>query len=275
MQKFSRAARAAGKTIALVPTMGNLHAGHLSLIKIAKNKCDLVVVSVFVNPAQFGPGEDYKKYPRTLPADFKLLRASGVDIVFCPSARQMYSESFQTSVNIRCLSPRLCGIYRPGHFAGVATVVLKLFNIVNPHVAVFGEKDYQQQLVIKKMVEDLNYDIKILTGKTIREEGGLALSSRNRYLNREEKKAAATIFQTLQLGARLIKRGERRPGVVLQALRSFLRKQSRLKVQYLEILNADDLTVITKLCTRVLIALAVFVGKTRLIDNIVLDIRGG
>jgi pantoate--beta-alanine ligase len=275
MQKFSKAARAAGKTIAFVPTMGHLHTGHLSLIEIAKKQGDLVVVSIFVNPMQFSAGEDYKNYPRTLLPDFRLLKQSGVDIVFCPSVHEMYSKLFQTSISVRHLSRPLCGRYRAGHFAGVATVVLKLFNIVNPHVAIFGEKDYQQQLVVKKMVEDLNLKIKVLTGKTVRESGGLAMSSRNRYLNLEEKEAAAALFQALQLGAKLIKAGERRPKAVVQALRRFLRKKNRLKVQYLEILNADDLTIITKICSRVIIALAVFIGKTRLIDNLVLDIRGG
>ena len=274
INKLSRAAKRKGKVVGLVPTMGFLHEGHLALVDIAKKKCDLVVVSIFVNPTQFGPSEDLKKYPRSLSRDLKLLRARGVDLVFCPSAKEMYPAGFKTEVAVSDLTEKLCGISRPGHFAGVTTIVLKLFNAVMPDLAVFGEKDYQQQLIIKKMVYDLNRDVKILTGKTVREASGLAMSSRNRYLSVKDRELATQLYQTLLLGRRLMRKGEKNQRRLRNKLVAAL-KSNKIKLEYLEVLNADNLEALTKLRGRILIALAARIAGTRLIDNIVLNVGSG
>lgn len=275
IQELVRAAKRKGKVIGLVPTMGFLHEGHLSLVDIAKKQCDLIVVSIFVNPTQFGPNEDFKKYPRNLKRDLKLLGQRGVDIVFYPSAQEMYPDGFKTEVAVEGLTEKLCGISRPGHFAGVTTVVLKLFNAVMPDIAVFGEKDYQQQLVIKKMVADLNLDIKVLTGKIVRDASGLAMSSRNRYLSAKGRELAAQLNQTLLLGKWLIRKGEKNPRRLRSKLVAALRKSKKIKLEYLEVLNADNLDGATKLKGRILIALAVRIAGTRLIDNIVVSAGSG
>jgi pantoate--beta-alanine ligase len=271
MQKFSKRVRAAGLRLGLVPTMGFLHAGHLSLVAKARKLCDVVVVSIFVNPTQFGAGEDFKKYPRDLPRDLKLLRQTGVAAVFYPSATEVYPPDFQTEVKVKALSANLCGLSRPAHFAGVATVVLKLFNIVRPDVAVFGQKDYQQLLVIKKMVADLNLGVKIMAGSIIREKNGLAMSSRNRYLGVADRHWAAKLYAALIYGKKLIKRGERGVAQLKKQILHRLRQDKKIKIEYLEVLNAANLDPLAKIRGKVLIALAVRLAGVRLIDNIIVE----
>ncbi|MBU0687804.1 MAG: pantoate--beta-alanine ligase [Candidatus Margulisbacteria bacterium] len=271
MIKYAKAVQKKGKVIGLVPTMGFLHAGHLSLIDIAKRSCDIVVVSIFVNPTQFGPKEDFKKYPRNLARDLKLLRRMGVDIVFCPSAQEMYPKGFQTKITVPKLAKKLCGISRPHHFAGVVTVVLKLFNIVLPDIAVFGEKDYQQQLIIKQMAVDLNLDVKILTGKIVRERNGLAMSSRNKYLSNLNQERAARLYAALSFGKKLAEQGEKSPEHLRRSILAHL-KGKQINIEYCEVLNADTLESLPRLKGKVLIALAARIDGVRLIDNIVVSL---
>lgn len=254
-------------TIAFVPTMGYLHEGHLSLVRLARSMADRVVVSIFVNPLQFGPSEDYQIYPRDPEKDLALLEKEGVDIVFMPDAEEMYPEGYQTYVEVTELTKGLCGAFRPGHFKGVTTVVLKLFNIVKPHKAIFGEKDYQQLKVIQQMVKDLNLDIEIISHPTVREEDGLAMSSRNTYLSEEERRSALSLYQSLKLAERLILGGERNVQRIKELIRDYIEKFPHTKVQYIEIVDPETLKPVNEIKKDVLIALAVFVGKTRLIDN--------
>lgn len=256
-----------GHTVALVPTMGYLHEGHLSLVRMAKNKADKVVVSIFVNPLQFGQGEDFKVYPRDLDRDAKLLEVEGVDLLFCPEAEEMYPDDFQTYVEVTKLSSGLCGAYRPGHFRGVATVVLKLFNIIKPDIAIFGEKDYQQLRIIQQMVKDLNLDVEILSHPIVRDFDGLALSSRNTYLNEEERRSALSLYQALKLAERLVLGGEKDPERIVNLVREYIENFPYTKVQYVEIVDPQTLERVSQIRGPVLLALAVFVGKTRLIDN--------
>ena len=211
MQEVSSKLRQEGKSIGFVPTMGALHEGHLSLVRMARKDNDIVVVSVFVNPTQFGPNEDFEKYPRDFEGDRKKLEKENVDIVFYPHADEMYPPNYKTYVEVEDITTRLCGAFRPGHFRGVTTVVTKLFNIVKPTRAYFGKKDYQQFKVIKRMVEDLNMDIEIIPGEIVREPDGLAMSSRNQYLSPEERKDALALYNSLQLAKELIQKGERDP----------------------------------------------------------------
>lgn len=256
-----------GHTVALVPTMGYLHEGHLSLVRMAKNKADKVVVSIFVNPLQFGQEEDFKVYPRDLDRDAKLLEVEGVDLLFCPEAEEMYPDDFQTFVEVTKLSSGLCGAYRPGHFRGVATVVLKLFNIIKPDIAIFGEKDYQQLRIIQQMVKDLNLDVEILSHPIVRDFDGLALSSRNTYLNEEERRSALSLYQALKLAERLVLGGEKDPERIVKLVREYIENFPYTKVQYVEIVDPQTLERVSHIRGPVLLALAVFVGKTRLIDN--------
>lgn len=259
-------------TLALVPTMGYLHEGHLKLVRLARNMADRVVVSIFVNPLQFGPSEDYHIYPRDLERDLALLEKEKVDVVFIPEAEEMYPKDYQTYVEVTELTKGLCGAYRPGHFKGVATVVLKLFNIVKPHLAVFGEKDYQQLKVIQQMVKDLNLEIKIVAHPTVREWDGLAMSSRNTYLKEEERRSALSLYQALKFAERLILEGERSTKKIKELMQDYIEKFPYTKVQYIEIVDPETLKPVEKLDKNVLIALAVFVGKTRLIDNKVIKL---
>jgi len=269
MQKVSKRIRQKGQTVGFVPTMGALHAGHLSLIRKARKENDKVIVSIFVNPAQFGPKEDFKKYPRDLRADTQICRQAGVDIVFRPNLREMYPQDYRTYVNVGELSNLLCGKFRPGHFRGVATVVNKLFNIVRPEIAYFGQKDAQQAIIIQKMVKDLNMPLKIRIMPTVREENGLAMSSRNRYLTEQEKKDAAILSQALNLARRLIRRGNRDPLDIIRKMRQLISRKNNISVQYIAIVDLKGLKPQGKVKDDVLIALAVFIGKTRLIDNII------
>jgi pantoate--beta-alanine ligase len=256
-----------GLSIGFVPTMGYLHEGHLALVRRAKELSDRVVVSIFVNPIQFAPGEDYQRYPRDLERDKALLEKEGVDVLFSPKAQEMYPPGFQTYVEVKELSSGLCGRYRSGHFIGVATVVLKLFNIVQPDIAVFGEKDYQQLKVIQRMVQDLNLDVKIIPHPTVREEDGLAMSSRNTYLSPEERKSAIALYKALNLAEELINQGERRVATLKEKLKEFIESYPYTKVQYIEFVHPETLKEVERVDEPTLLALAVFVGKARLIDN--------
>jgi len=259
-----------GKRISFVPTMGNLHEGHLSLMRMAKPLADVLVVSIFVNPLQFEPGSDFNAYPRTFQEDLEKCEPVGVDIVFAPTESDLYPEGFQTTVEVKELSKGLCGDFRPGHFKGVATVVLKLFNIVRPHVAVFGEKDYQQLCVIRRMVKDLNLDIEIVGHPTVRETDGLAMSSRNQYLSPDERKRAALIYKFLLEAKNLFEHGERRAQRLIATVQNGLARDPRISVEYVSIRDLDTLKPLDTLDRPSVMALAVHIGKTRLIDNIFL-----
>lgn len=273
MQMISERLRKKGKRIGFVPTMGYLHDGHLSLVKKAKDLCDSVVVSIFVNPTQFCPGEDFQRYPRDEEGDKAKLDAEGVDFLFIPEAIEMYPSAHQTSVDVTEVSKGLCGDFRPGHFRGVATVVSKLFNIVKPHVAVFGEKDYQQLLVVKRMVEDLNFDIDIIPGVLVREEDGIAMSSRNTYLSPENRKKARVLYQSLMKAKVLFDAGEKRIPSLLESIEKTIKSVNGVSLQYVEIRDAETLEKIDRVNRAAVIAVAAIVGPVRLIDNIVLGRR--
>ena len=271
MQQAALALRAAGKRIGFVPTMGNLHDGHLSLVRIAKQHADVVVVSIFVNPTQFGPNEDFAAYPRTFAADCALCEAEGVDLVFYPSVPDMYPAGASVSVTENALSRTLCGAARPGHFDGVCTVVAKLFNIVLPHVAVFGEKDGQQLRVIRRMVRDLRFPVEIVSGPTAREPDGLARSSRNQYLTPEQRPQAVCLRRALDEAERLFAAGERDPRKLVAAMRAVVARATAAKIDYVEIVDDETLQPLAGPIARpALAALAVWVGTPRLIDNAVL-----
>ncbi len=273
MQKLAEEKRKEGKIIGFVPTMGALHEAHLELIRKARKKSDFVVVSIFVNPIQFGEKEDYKEYPRDEEKDIEKCKNEKVDVVFIPDVQDMYEENFSTYVEVKNLTKTLCGKYRPGHFKGVTTVVAKLFNIVKPHLAFFGWKDAQQLLVVKRMVKDLNFDIEIIGVETVREKDGLALSSRNLYLNEEERKEAPCLYKALLYGKELIEKGERDAKKIKKEIEKFINKNAkRAKIQYVEIASMEDLKPLKKIKGNVIIALAVFFGKARLIDNIRLKV---
>ncbi len=267
MRSFSAKAKCRGKTIGFVPTMGALHEGHFSLIELARKQCDILVVSIFVNPIQFGPKEDLKKYPRDLKRDCRSLKAFDPDILFLPQEKEMYPKGFKTMVEVEGLSERLCGRSRPGHFRGVATVVAKLFAIVSPDRAFFGEKDYQQQLIIRQMVSDLNLPVGIISLPTVREWGGLAMSSRNAYLDPAERKSATILYRALLLGRELITHGETKPHKVASRMRSLIFSEPLVRIDYLAIADPASLEEVTRIRGKVLLALAAYVGKTRLIDN--------
>lgn len=259
-----------GLTIGFVPTMGALHQGHISLVKQAKKECKVVVVSIFVNPSQFGPNEDYKKYPRVIDQDCQLLKQNNVDAVFLPTADQMYPRGFSTWVNESKLSDHLCGQSRPGHFKGVGTVVVKLFNIIQPNKAYFGAKDYQQALIIKKIVKDLNIPVKIVVCPIKREFDGLAMSSRNVYLDQQQRQQALALFKSLKSAENKVKSGCCDPKAVIKTVSDFIKKHDQLKIDYIRIVDAQTLEPIEKIVKPAVLAVAVFAGKTRLIDNIVL-----
>ncbi len=257
-------------SIGFVPTMGYLHDGHISLIRQAKKENDVCVVSVFVNPLQFGPKEDFKKYPRDLERDSIKAQSAGCDVIFVPEERQMYPDSYCTYVNVDKLTGTLCGASRPGHFKGVATVVCKLFNIIQPDVAYFGQKDYQQALVIKAMAKDLNMPLKISIMPTVREADGLAMSSRNSYLNLSERAEAAVLYQSLQQARKNIFSGEKSSKAIIGDIRKAILKKKSAKIDYIAVADADTLESRDSVHGKALIALAAWFGKTRLIDNILL-----
>lgn len=260
-----------GLTIGFVPTMGYLHEGHASLMKCAKSQCDKVVASVFVNPMQFGENEDLASYPRDLQADAKLCETLGVDLIFHPEVEEMYAEGFCSFVDMNGLTKELCGKSRPIHFRGVCTVVNKLFNIVTPDKAFFGQKDAQQLAVIRRMVKDLNMDIEIVGCPIIREEDGLAKSSRNTYLNTEERKAALILSQTILYGQQMVKGGVTDTAELLSAMKENLAKEPLAKIDYVEAVSMDTIEKIDKIEGTVLVAMAVYIGKTRLIDNFIIE----
>lgn len=271
MQQTALALRAAGKRIGFVPTMGNLHDGHLSLVRIAKQHSDVVVVSIFVNPTQFGPNEDFAAYPRTFEADRARCEAEGVDLVFYPSVPDMYPAGASVSLTENSLSRTLCGAARPGHFDGVCTVVAKLFNLVLPHVAVFGEKDAQQLRVIRRMVRDLRFPVEIVSGPTAREADGLARSSRNQYLTAEQRPQAVCLRRALDEAERRFAAGERDPAALVAAMRAVVAQAPAAKIDYIEIVDDETLQPLAGPIARpALAALAVWVGTPRLIDNAVL-----
>ena len=260
------------RTIGLVPTMGALHEGHLSLIREARRMCDIVVVSIFVNPAQFGPGEDFEKYPRDLTKDTALLTDYNIDYIFAPTVEEMYPKGFSTFVNVEALSDQLEGASRPGHFRGVATVVTVLLNTIRPDFAFFGQKDAQQALIIRRLVRDLAFDTEIVILPTVREDSGLAISSRNLYLNAEEQNAATVIHQALTRAKVAYKEGERSAGRLEILVRSTIEMEPRARVDYVTVVDAETMEHLDRLDDRpILIAVAVFIGKTRLIDNTILN----
>ena len=273
MQQIAGQFRLAGKKIGFVPTMGYLHNGHLSLMDIARPKCDVLVVSIFVNPTQFGPNEDLDKYPRDFENDEKLCRERNVDIIYYPETVEMYPKPYFTFITTKEITEPLCGEKRPGHFDGVTTVVGKLFNIVKPHFAVFGSKDYQQALVIKTMVKDLNFDIEIITGEIIRESDGLAMSSRNKYLSADERKSALILSQSLKKAQQMLDDGINDAAEILEILQTDIQNTPHCKIDYVEIVDSQTLRPLNKIKTEALLALAVFVGSTRLIDNCILTVK--
>jgi pantoate--beta-alanine ligase len=270
MQEHSERLRGDGRRIACVPTMGYLHDGHLSLMRIAKKRADVLVVSVFVNPAQFGPEEDFETYPRNLERDLDLCAKEDVDIVFTPKTGALYPDGFQSYVKLEHLPHHLCGLSRPVFFTGVATVVSKLFNIVRPHVAVFGEKDYQQLLVIRRMVQDLNFNTEIIGAPIVREKDGLAMSSRNAYLTSEQRPAALTLYRSLLQARKRVETGERDAARILKEARDLITAQPETDIDYLSICDPETLIDVERIDRQALMALAVKVGKTRLIDNTIL-----
>jgi pantoate--beta-alanine ligase len=268
MHAYSFRRKTRGKSVGLVPTMGALHEGHLSLVEKARQRADVVVVSIFINPLQFGPGEDLARYPRSLSRDKKLLKSFEVDVLFLPVAQALYPKGFSSSVEVEGLSGIMCGKARPGHFRGVTTVVAKLFNIVSPDYAFFGEKDFQQQVIIEKMVADLDFPVEIITLPTVREFDGLAMSSRNQYLSPRERKAAAILYQALSYAKKDVQSGERSARKILLALKNLIATQPLVKLEYAVMVDPKTLTEVKKVQKRVLIALAARVGRARLIDNL-------
>ena len=273
MQRAADTLRREGKRIALVPTMGALHAGHRSLIRLAVFHADVVVVSIFVNPAQFGPGEDFERYPRDLPGDFAEATGAGAEIIFAPEAAEMYPENFATSVTVESLGEILEGKSRPGHFRGVTTVVMKLVSIVRPHAAIFGQKDAQQVAVIRRMVSDLNIGIDIVVGQTVREPDGLAMSSRNSYLSDEERRQAPALYRALTLAGESIRAGERDAERIRRVLEASVSSEPSARVEYCSVADAETLRELTTVTpgTTVLVSAAVWFGSTRLIDNVLIE----
>ena len=273
MQSLADSLRSDGKTIGFVPTMGFLHEGHLSLMRIARPNCDVLVVSIFVNPTQFGPNEDLNKYPRDFDRDEKLCREEKVDVIFYPNKDTMYSEPYFTFINVEKLSETMCGLSRPGHFKGVATVVAKLFNIVKPHFAVFGEKDFQQAVIIKQMVRDLNFQVEILTGPIVREPDGLAMSSRNKYLSPAERQNALVLYNSLKLAEKLVMEGNDNSEFIHAKMKNLIQQIPEAHIDYIAIVDSKTLTPVRKIENNTLIALAIKIGSTRLIDNTLIRIK--
>ena len=273
MQNLANSLRAEGKRIGVVPTMGYLHAGHLSLIGLARQHSDQVITTLFVNPTQFGPGEDFERYPRDFQRDQNSAARAGTDILFAPETSDMYSAGHETSVEVERVSSILEGKFRPTHFRGVATIVTKLFNITKPHVAVFGQKDAQQAFLIKKLAADLNFDLEILVAPTVREQDGLALSSRNSYLSSEERPRAAALYRSLKQAEALIARGERSAATVRDQMMEILTRAEPTQIDYVAFVQPDSFSEVETLVPpAVLVALAARFGPTRLIDNMTIPI---
>jgi len=270
MQTLCESLRLSGKRISFVPTMGYFHEGHLSLMKEARKTADYVVVSIYVNPTQFGPKEDFSKYPRDFERDAQMAESVGVDAIFFPENKEMYPNAYQTYVDVEKVTQNLCGMSRPGHFRGVTTVCCKLFNIVKPHSAIFGKKDFQQLAAIKRMVADLNQDLEIVGLPTFREPDGLAMSSRNVYLSKEERSSALTLVGALKLAQQLYAEGERSAAVMIKQAEKLIKNKEFTDIDYVKICDTATLEDVNEIKGEVVMALAVKVGKTRLIDNSVL-----
>ncbi len=273
VRNLVKAARSQGKKIGLVPTMGALHIGHISLIEAAVKRCEFVVVSIFVNPTQFGPGEDFEKYPRPLDADLEICKKAGIDVVFAPAQEQMYGAENLTWINVEKLTEQLCGQSRPIHFRGVTTVCAKLFDIVEPDIAFFGQKDGQQAIVIKRMVADLNMPLEIAICPTIRQPDGLAVSSRNKYLTKQQKKDATLIYKSLQKCRQMIDAGVTDSETIIAEMRKILSRAPSIKIEYISIVDAETLQTTDLIARQVLAAVAVRIGSARLIDNILVDAK--
>ncbi|HYL17026.1 MAG TPA: pantoate--beta-alanine ligase [Terriglobales bacterium] len=272
MRTASRGVRTAGKRLGLVPTMGALHEGHLSLVRAAKAQCDAVAVSIFVNPTQFGPNEDFSKYPRTFERDCALLEKEGVEFVLAPSVEEMYPGGAVTYVTVEGLSEKLCGRSRPGHFRGVTTVVAKLFHIVEPELAFFGQKDAAQVVIIRRMVRDLNMPVEIVVCPIVRETDGLAMSSRNTYLDPQQRKSALVLHRSLVRIEELFRRSERDSAKLIDAGNEVFAREPSVRLDYLEVVDPENLDPVRRISNCALVAAAAFVGATRLIDNVILKI---
>jgi pantoate--beta-alanine ligase len=272
MKAKIRELRKKGNTIGCVPTMGGLHEGHLSLVRRSLQTTDRTVVTIFVNPAQFAPGEDFEHYPRDFERDIELLEREGVDIVFLPDMKDIYPSGYKTYVEVFDLQERLCGVSRPTFFHGVCTVVLKLFNVIQPDRAFFGQKDAQQAIILQRMVRDLNLDVFIEVLPIVRDADGLALSSRNAYLKDNEREAALTLSRSLRLAEKMMADGERAAGKIREEMTILIQSVQGTRIDYIEIVDTEELLPLEILRSRVLIALAVFVGRARLIDNILVDL---
>lgn len=269
---FVRHARSRGEVIGLVPTMGYLHEGHLELMRRAKKQCDIVIVSIFVNPTQFGPNEDYGRYPRDLERDAGMAGSVGVDAIFNPPAEEMYPQGYCTYVEVERITDKMCGLSRPGHFRGVATVVTKLFNIVQPDFAYFGQKDAQQAVVIKRMAGDLNMNLEVVIVPTVREQDGLAMSSRNLYLEPEQRRAALVLSRGLEQARKAVLAGERNAREVRQLVIDMIKDEPLAEIDYVEIYSYPGLEPLERMDGLSLLALAVKIGRTRLIDNAILEV---
>jgi len=262
--------RSTPRSVGFVPTMGALHAGHRSLVQAARQRCDIVVLSIFVNPTQFVPNEDFGRYPRTLEQDCQMLEAEGVDVVFTPTSETMYPSGASTFVDVEGVSGRLDGASRPGHFRGVATVVAKLFHIVQPDLSFFGQKDAAQVAVLRKMVRELDFPLELIVCPTVRESDGLAMSSRNRYLSTEERRQALTLSRALQLAEMQVARGEHHASALLQIMRATLQEEPAIRVDYIAVVDPETLLPIDDVGAGALLAVATYIGNTRLIDNVLL-----
>lgn len=272
MKEYSLTAKRQGLTIGYVPTMGALHEGHLSLIRQARQDTDRVVISIFVNPLQFGPGEDFDRYPRDTDTDLKLCKKENVDAVFMPSVADVYPKGFQTFVDQDELPKKLCGAFKPGHFKGVMTVVAKLFNIIKPDISYFGQKDYQQSIIIHRMAIDLDFDTQIKIMPTVREESGLALSSRNKYLGPKQKKEAAAIHEAMLQAKELTTRGLSSTKELIKAMKKHINSRCRgATIEYIQVVNPETLVQMREVRGKVMIVAAVYIGKARLIDNLMIE----
>jgi pantoate--beta-alanine ligase len=271
MQKRGRAWQRAQQRVAFVPTMGFLHEGHLSLVREGRRRGDVLVVSIFVNPAQFAPGEDFAEYPRDMERDLERCRQEDVDVVFAPEAEALYPPAYQTYVSLSDLPRHLCGLSRPTFFRGVATVVAKLFMLVQPNVAIFGRKDYQQLLVIRRMVRDLHFDIEIVGAPIVRETDGLAMSSRNAYLTEAQRPAARSLNQALLRAQQMLREGTTGAAALVQAAADIIKAHEQTEIDYIAVCDPRTLDAVETVCEPALMALAVRVGSTRLIDNIILE----
>jgi len=269
MQRMSESLRNAGKIISFVPTMGYFHDGHLSLMREGRKRGDCLTVSIYVNPTQFGPGEDFERYPRDFERDRNLADGVGVDVIFSPDDREMYPEHYQTYVNVERVTQNLCGLSRPGHFRGVTTVCAKLFNSVKPHVTIFGKKDFQQFVTIKRMIQDMNMDLEVVGMPTVREADGIAMSSRNVYLKSHERESALSLSRSLKMAKGMYEKGERNARNILEAVKKFIEEHQYTRIDYVKICDTTTLEDVDHLNGETVLALAVRIDKTRLIDNYV------